>query len=73
MALLFFLRTIRSIFNHTQGRRSIMPEGVVKWFNEKKGTGSSKKMTVRTFFVHYSAIKGKRIHNRWRKATRSRY
>jgi CspA family cold shock protein len=45
--------------SHQGRRKSIMPEGVVKWFNEKKGYGFIKKDDGQDIFVHYSAIKGK--------------
>jgi CspA family cold shock protein len=35
-----------------------MAEGIVKWFNEKKGFGFIEQETGGDIFVHYSAISG---------------
>ncbi len=35
-----------------------MPEGRVKWFNEKKGYGFIQPETGADLFVHYSSIEG---------------
>ena len=35
-----------------------MPQGTVKWFNNKRGWGFMVKEDGEDIFVHYSAIKG---------------
>ena len=35
-----------------------MPEGQVKWFNEKKGFGFIQQEGGKDLFVHFSAIQG---------------
>jgi cold shock protein len=36
----------------------VMPQGTVKWFNNKRGWGFIVKENGEDIFVHYSAIKG---------------
>ena len=35
-----------------------MPEGMVKWFNEKKGYGFIQQDDGKDLFVHYTAVTG---------------
>jgi CspA family cold shock protein len=44
--------------NTNQQRRTKMPEGKVKWFNDSKGFGFIEQEGGKDLFVHHSAIQG---------------
>ncbi len=44
--------------DHLERRKFIVPEGKVKWFNEKKGFGFIESSEGGDVFVHYTAIQG---------------
>ena len=49
------LRAARRILN---SRGGLMPKGVIKWFNDKKGFGFISSESGGDVFVHYTGIKG---------------